>query len=329
MKKKIIHLVNPNGLGHLKRAIFIWNNIFREDLIVELVIDYSHEKSLTYFNLNPSILISKMNLDGMISLSNIKSDDFKSNYYNLHNKLISSDYLKDADLIISDNSVLDFSKINSKFMMIGSFLWLDILKGNDFFKDIYNNELKMLNNNQPEIFGIKNFISGSLVNYSNLKKTGWYGINRKREFNLSKKGILFSGGLGNLTEDFFNDILLRIKDHKTDYQIYSSINYRFINNSLNFNFNEDWDKISFVIARPGIGTITDCIENKVPIIAIGEKYNSEIVANASQLAKFNIGFDCVSKPFNLDFLSKINNINFDKVDFSGLIHIKKRINEFF
>ena len=114
---------------------------------------------------------------------------------------------------------------------------------------------------------------------------------------------------------------------KKDIEIYHSINYKFIKVSKIFDFNNDWGKIDFVIARPGIGTISDCIENQLPIVAIGEKSNSEIAFNASKISQFNLGFDYVNNPFNLDFIDKKDNINFNEVNTNGINEIEKIIYE--
>ena len=115
--------------------------------------------------------------------------------------------------------------------------------------------------------------------------------------------------------DFIIDIL---RDSSLDFNIYSSHEYKFINNSVSFDFDKDWDKIDFMIARPGIGSISDCIENKLPILAIGEDNNAEIVSNAFTISELNIGFDYVNREFDLNFLDKLENINWDNLNLKGL-----------
>ena len=168
----------------------------------------------------------------------------------------------------------------------------------------------------------------SLTKYNFSYALGWL-VNREKPIkvktNNPKVTVLFSGGLGDIKSDTILKIVQVLLTK--DIEIYHSINYKFIQVSKIFDFNYDWNKIDFVIARPGIGTISDCIENQVPIVAIGEKSNSEIAFNASKIEQFNLGFDYVNNPFSLDFIDKKDNINFNDVNTNGINQIEKIIYE--
>ena len=320
--KKIVHIVNPNGLGHLRRSIFIWNNVNINKFSVKLFIDQSQNKYLSFFKPKPFISIEIMDFKGMITLSNIKNKDFTLHYFNLHERFNNSINFKEVDLLISDNTLFDFNKFCNNYLVFGSFLWYDIVKNNTSLSEVILNEKKILETNLPEIYGIKNFISESLKEYNFLHEIGWL-VHQKKKLNRinPKSGILFSGGLGNMSISYINLILEKLRESSIDFDIYSSINYKFIKNSIHFDFDKDWGKIDYVIARPGLGTISDCIENNLPIIAIGETNNPEIVSNARFISECNIGFDYVNKHFDNEFLSKSENINYDSLSLNGLDEI--------
>ena len=88
--KEIVHIVNPNGLGHLRRSIFIWNNVNISNVRVKLLIDHSQSKYLSFFNPKPFISFENMDFKGMISLSNIKNKDFILHYFKLQEKFNNS-----------------------------------------------------------------------------------------------------------------------------------------------------------------------------------------------------------------------------------------------
>ena len=115
--KKIIHLVNPNGLGHLRRSIFIWNNIKLTNLNVKICIDISHVKYLNLFNPSDQISFEIMDFSGMITLKNIKNKSFVKDYFYFNDYIKKIDFIKNANLIVSDNSLIDFNAIskNHKF----------------------------------------------------------------------------------------------------------------------------------------------------------------------------------------------------------------------
>lgn len=318
--KKVVHIVNPNGLGHLRRSIFIWNNINIKNLSIRLLIDHSQEKYLSFFKPKKYLSFELMNFNGMITLSNIKNKNFVSNYFNMHKKFNNSIDFQETDLLISDNTLFDFGEFCKNYLVFGSFFWHDIIIDNIFLKEVYQNEKKILLKNSPEIYGINNFISGSLKEYDFVRTIGWL-VHKKKIKSKSiqrRLGILFSGGLGDMKISKIDFIIDILRDSSLDFNIYSSHEYKFINNSVSFDFDKDWDKIDFMIARPGIGSISDCIENKLPILAIGEDNNAEIVSNAFTISELNIGFDYVNREFDLNFLDKLENINWDNLNLKGL-----------
>ena len=323
--KKILHVVNPNGLGHLRRSIFIWNNLKICNADVTIIIDHSQKFFLKFFKPKSYITFEFFDFSGMIALPNLKGEYFSDNYFKFHENFYER-FKQTVDLLISDNTLLEFKKISKNYIVIGSFFWHDLISENSTYNKVYLNELKLLESHKPNIYGIKNFISGTLGTYENTHEVGWL-IDRKK-INKSKNteiGILFSGGLGDLELSYFDNILNLIDKKLPDATIYCSHRYSFIKNSKPFDFSEDWSKINFVIARPGIGTISDCIENMVPIISIGEKTNLEISHNAKSISNLEIGFDYVNKTFDLDFINALDEINYQKIDSNGLSLISEII----
>ena len=317
--KEIVHIVNPNGLGHLRRSIFIWNNVNISNVRVKLLIDHSQSKYLSFFNPKPFISFENMDFKGMISLSNIKNKDFILHYFKLQEKFNNSTNYEEIDLVISDNTLLDFSSFCDNYLVFGSFFWHDIVKNNSSLEEVILNEKKIIELNAPRIYGIDNFISGSLKEYDFVGNIGWL-VNQKKRSKCRRRnlGVLFSGGLGEIEISMVDAIIDVLSKSSIEFDVFSSHKYNFITNSISFDFDKGWDKIDFVISRPGIGSISDCIENNLPIVAIGEITNSEMVFNARAISDLNIGFDYVNKKFDLDFLDKLEVINTDKLSLKGL-----------
>ena len=324
--KSIFHIVNPNGLGHLRRSIFIWNNINIENLNITLLIDNSQKKYISFFKPKKNISFKLMNFNGMITLLNIKNNNFVSNYFEMHKEFNNSFNFQDVDLLISDNTLFDFREFCKNYLVFGSFFWHDIIKDNNSLNEVYQNEKKILLKNSPEIYGISNFLSGSLKEYDFVRDIGWLVRQKKKSKSIERKlGFLFSGGLGDMKVSKIIEIINVLNNSSLGFNIYSSHKYKFINNSINFNFDKDWDKIDFMIARPGIGSISDCIENRLPILAVGENTNPEIISNAHAISELNIGFNYVNKKFDLNFLDKLENINFNNLNLEGQKEISEII----
>ena len=312
-KIKVIHLVNPNGLGHLRRALFIWDRI-QHKFDLKILIDSSQKFFLNYFIHKLHDLIETRDFSGMITLKNLDNPNFYKNYINFHKNILDDKAIKSSDLIISDNTLIDFHKLKKKGYILGSFLWKDIIEN----KKIIELENTLISNNDYCQIGIDDFIltNDPLVK---LLKTGWYVNDYEiNNLNTSKKTILFSGGLGKIKREYIKNTYEFISKHK-DYSI--KLN-KFYANVLglkqNFFFEkEDWKDVFLIIGRPGLGTISDCIESKIPMVAIGEVGNDEISFNSQKLKNKKIGFDYVGK--NLDEkIFDISNINFSRIRRSGV-----------
>ena len=71
-----------------------------------------------------------------------------------------------------------------------------------------------------------------------------------------------------------------------------------------FNYSRSqFEQISACICRPGLGILSDCLENNIKVFTVFEKNNFEMIHNSKTIEKIGVGE-------KLDFQSCLNLINF-------------------
>lgn len=308
---KVTHLVNPNGYGHLRRALFFWGRV-KSEIDLEIWIDQSHLKTLQYFNHSLGKNIVVKDFSGMITLKSIKTKDFYRKYKKFHESIEKELRLEASDIIISDNTLINFNVFpGAQGYILGSFLWSDL----DIPEVIIEEEQKIISVNQINLIGIKDFISTKNESISK-QEIGWFIDKTKCTSKDSKDIILFSGGLGDIKEDAIINYFREVRRLFPKYEINTSHKYQKILPCTKlFSFKTvDWEKVYFCIGRPGIGTISDCITYNIPLIGIGEISNQEIKFNALKIEELNIG---------INYLNKSLDENMLKTKFSGFSAINR------
>lgn len=296
---KITHLVNPNGYGHLRRALFFWSRV-KAEIDLEIWIDHSHVKTLKYFNHSLENNIVAKDFSGMITLKSIKTTGFYRKYKEFHESIEKELRLRTSNIIISDNTLINFKAFpKAQGYVLGSFLWSDL----DLPQEIIKEEQKIISVNQIELIGINDFISTQNESISK-QETGWFIDKTKYTRTDPKNIILFSGGLGEIPKDAIFNYYNDVRKLFPKYAIHTSHKYqKVLSFTKAFSFKAgDWKKVEFCIGRPGIGTISDCITYNIPLIAIGEISNQEIRFNAQKIEKLRIGINYLDKSLDENIL---------------------------
>ena len=192
--------------------------------------------------------------------------------------------------------------------MIGSFLWSEvyILNSTKFLR-YKSREIKILKKFRPTMLSVNKFTMDYVKKFTNNLELGW-PIDVKVDFYLKKniRNILVIGGGTNILNNQLQSIIMRILS-KSNYVVYSSnvllelFSEQRNLNKFNFTTNE-FKKIDLIIARPGLGTITDAVTYNIPILTVYESNNEEMKFNAHAVCSNNFGLDI---NYNFNEIEKI------------------------
>lgn len=228
------------------------------------------------------------------------------------------------DYIISDN-LLEILELRNDSVISGSFLWHMALSNFPENKKTYYQNL--IDKHKPKICSSSFFTSEYLKEYENLHEVGLYTIGEKRIE--QKTNILISSGKGGhvnrITKNFIIEISKKPKPN--------SINKLYIEpNTYDITLpkwiqpaeysNQMYSSLSAAIIRPGAGTITDCIINKVRMFCFYEKNNLEMKSNSIRVQNSYLGYNSIEikKAWDdaLNWNKNKHGLNgFNKINFNG------------
>lgn len=299
--KILTFVICSNGYGHCKRSAKVINEIFKLNPRISINIIVNKNK-VDYVKANLISDSSFFNFDSCLMEDEPDWLNKKLNYslfIRWANKFKNNPILTQSDLIVSDNYVAPL-QVDKKTLLMGSFLWLDIIKdSNKETKKISLLEKKILAQNTPEIISLDRMYMDSLS-----KKTSVYGVPWFTERKVNKKEfyhdkiLITSGGTEQL-DDIFLDFIKRLtkknvsKEIFLDNKLFKKLKNKRIKGFSKikiFKFTEKcFSSIDAIICRPGIGILTDCVSYLIPPIVIYDNKNPEIYHNANKIMSLKLG----------------------------------------
>jgi hypothetical protein len=305
MKKNLAFYTCSNGLGHFSRVLKISEYLLDTFNITIYCEKFQHDK------FKPDINVDFIFYD----ISNIRWDktlkenkvDFESYFKWCH--LYGPTCLK-YDYVVSDN-LAGLLKFRKDIILSGSFFWKDV-----FFKKFKDNKLSefdsfYIDHYKPVVLTNKYLETESIKKYKNKVQFGFGCKNNNYTKPKSYEPIAITPSL----------------DYLLDYNLYMK--------NLPFEATENIqvkDNCIYII-RPGVGMITHCIENNIPIVALySKKDSSEIIELANKVEKLNIGFkQNIAKKFNIKKYNNLmnediyNKVTFDKNGYKNIANYLKNL----
>ena len=227
-------------------------------------------------------------------------------------------YSKDSnkyDVVISDN-IVGLLRYNPNVILVGSFFWKDVFFDKFGINKVSTLDEELIETHKPYICTNKYVETGSVSRYLWKKQFG-FGFKEHSTTNTGKieKIVSVKPSLN------YNDDYL---EYQRNFRI-------FIDKSTSLSTSTNIkDKVNCLyVIRPGVGMITHCVENRIPILALySQKDSTEIIELANKVEELGIGIKVdIDKEFNLSRMSSIeDNAIYNKVSFE--LNGYKDISEF-
>ena len=275
-----------NGLGHIKRTIFLANKI-SDKIKVTIFCD---PKKLKKFKLNSNIKQKKIKLAS-------KLDEFKSDKFT---KWIENKKIFKNRLIYSDNLTEVILK-NQKSFIYANFIWNKIF--NIQKKEIFQKINKTLIYNNSSIYCNYLFYNKESLKDLKLKKIGFFG---KFLGNIKKGDLKFNILISLGTAEIINfkkiskKISIIIDKYKTiNFFLDPKIFYKYkkLQNVFLAKYDQEmFAKISAAIIKPGFSILNDCLQYGIPIFSYDQFQNKEFKYNSKIIEKSKLGHN--SSSFN-------------------------------
>ncbi|MBA7527728.1 hypothetical protein ES705_19906 [subsurface metagenome] len=302
---RIALIACANGLGHVKRLIKIVNRLAEciPNAKPTLYCESWQVRSLEGWGeyrrfctrLNAQIVPVS------IPIRWASNPDYYSGWLIEWHKSISAWELPQFDYILSDN-LIEPLLYSNRVVLIGSFLWHDVLHiafPNKYEVQQYKQWAEeILRLTQPDMIVNQFFAMPAAELQANAFKVGiisFCKINQSERRRLAPENVLIA--LGNTMEankclkwvitvtPALNEAGVRVFCPSRWYGILS----QHCTKAEIYDFDSpEFDKVDLAIIRAGLGTISDCIATKVPMLYV-EEQNPEIKFNQQRLSQFGIG----------------------------------------
>jgi hypothetical protein len=311
LKKLVSFIVCSNGYGHLKRVISVVNqlNLMDKNICSIIFINITH---INFLNKDSHFVIN----DKKRVIFNTELSEFEPlwnnrlslDFYKKWNRQLSkNELLKKSDLIVSDNHLSPLACFNNVILM-GSFLWIDIENESNHIDKIVNYENNLLIEKKPVVICQKDLVMKSIIDKAKPIKLPWFcsGSN-KIDFKLKNDILITGGGTKNNNQSLIELIKSIHKKNKSfkffvDKNLYKSFekeNFKIVNE---FDYTENsFLKLKYVICRPGMGILTECIKYNIVPITLDFNDNNEMKNNSRIISNLKLG-----RFFNLSNKSDFN-----------------------
>jgi hypothetical protein len=293
-----------NGLGHFRRSLRVSHALCSKFNNLELKI-FCHPNHILS-NKGWEIL-TDLQLNGNISFHEFlvnprwHNDDTVYSEENLiewYQKLPANDF-ENADFVISDN-LPGILNLNPATVLMGSFLWSEILvhsyPTNPFVQQFHEAELALLERYTPPMICLSDMVMPYVMKYTQPVPTSWVveHIGKERKPTTIENILISAGGTPYSDKVMLEQLAVLCNDPKyrihTSNRLASSLPTGTRVNIFDFT-TTSFEEIDVIVGRPGIGTITDSVAFGIPLLALGEDDNPELVHNAKRVEALNFGIN--------------------------------------
>lgn len=305
-RHRLAHLICANGLGHFVRAIQVIDRVVSTAPAVEVTIGCAawQKSSLSHWaplgRLMANDRVRFVDLETQPRWTGA-SATFDERLLRWHEVLAALD-LDAFDLVISDNmpEVLGYC---GAAVLMGSFLWHDVLSdawpGDRLVAEYAARCRELLAQHRPVMVANEYFAMPAVRTETRMAGIGFLppvvAPGQRRTDGLI--GVLLAGG----QESPVSRTLCRLAAVRDAKVVPSNVRL-FLDSRMpvdaagvsRFDYHkDDFSQIDVVIARPGLGTITDCVGTRRLLLAILES-NGEMRHNASLVESLGLGWSVES-----------------------------------
>lgn len=301
--KTISFIVCSNGLGHFKRVLLVCNEILKKDSTVSIHI-FCSPKHISFLEDELNFNVQSNTVEFHNSFFKDEPKWLVNDFFNITQwnqwltKIKENKIIKMSDVVVSDNQVGPLI-VGEKVILMGSFLWpfLNLSNKNKKFIEVENIEKKLLKEMSPNCICVEDIAMPDLL-VTNQVKLPWFcekhPLRTKNYTKKNKFNVLLTGGgtemLSGLLISVYKE--LNMQNHFNlfvDNNLFKSLTKKGMN-PIPFSFNADcFNELDLIICRPGVGILTDVVKYNIPVIALPEDDNKEIMYNLMKVEELGLG----------------------------------------
>jgi hypothetical protein len=297
-KKYLAILVSANGYGHIRRQILIAAELLKahSNLRVSFAVTNAQYQR---FKFEIESLGSRAEVVVGLTEDSVRWRHDAHGYTDANLNGWESEFtqtpaLIDADFVISDNLV-GVLEARPDSVLSGSFLWHEVIAAhvtsNAACRNFVKREINLLQTHTPRMICNADLATPAVLSLTNPVLVPWM-VKEFSESQLAtqvllsgsqRSAILVHGGGTRTLDNRVRAIaeLLRANGHV----VYTD----FEDDSMCFDYQDStWQKLGVVISRPGVGTATECVLWRIPMVVLRDQENFEAEYIAEKLRQLGL-----------------------------------------
>lgn len=301
--KIISFIICSNGFGHFKRVILVSNEILKKDSTVNIHI-FCSPKQIAFLEDEPNFNVQSNTVEFHNSFFKYEPKWLLNDFINITQwnqwltKIKENKIIKMSDVVVSDNQVGPLV-VGKKVILMGSFLWpfLNLSNKNKKFIEVQKNEKKLLREMSPNCICVEDIAMPDLLVTNQVKLPWFCEKHPSRNKNYVKKNkfnVLLTGGGTEMLSGLLSSIYKELNLHNyfnlfVDNNLFNGLTKKGMS-PIPFLFDADsFNELDLIICRPGVGILTDVVKYNIPVIALPEKDNKEIMHNLMRVEELGLG----------------------------------------
>jgi hypothetical protein len=305
-RRTVLAAVCPNGLGHLRRTLTVLAALVRRTEIEKVVIVCDGEalRRTAWLTGEPQLAaISKVVTDVMVPGVRWSPGGCglsSSALFGWEGRLAQVPELDEADLVLSDNLV-GVLALRPDAVLLGSFLWMPVLReafaGQEPVAEFVQRDSALLARHRPRMIAVEDIVMPPIEAACRAVLVPWMTTRRQLSAALPPPVPLLAVLPGSVEQDlkFYAEVAATVATRgrwvvSAPDRLRALVPRAMRHNIRTFRYTEDdFSGQSLVLARPGAGVLTECVQFGLPIVAVVEENNAEIRHLAQRAEELGFG----------------------------------------
>ncbi len=303
MIPKIAFVVCPHGFGHIRRVCEILSHFKQTKSNAQLTIfvQFNHfAKFQGLFSSWTNFSISDVlwQFEPMRYAPDFQSNDYTVSRYQTWISAMKQTFQNNLyDLVVSDN-LYGVLEAYPKTLIQGSFSWAEIIFPIPVYNEVAALEREYQLKFKPSQICLEVICTPSVRNFSIPLYTQWWCVKNQNRFSVYtgkiQRILITAGGTKSAINQMYD--LVEELSGMPQFELLADRSVHQLQpiKTVEFNFyEEEFNSLDLIIARPGIGILTESVKYSIPLFCFAEPSHFEMNYNGIRWADLGFGINFI------------------------------------